>query len=61
MTCTYLVLYRKGRGRITAPSFEFWMGREKSALLSLLVAKLDEHTIEFSGASLRAMVHVGDR
>ena len=56
-----LVLYRKGGGRVTAPSFEFWMGREKSALLALLAGKLDEHAIAFSGNSLKAMVHVGDR
>jgi len=56
-----LVLYKKGGGRVTAPSFEFWRGREKSDLVLLLSAKLKEHAIAFSGASLRAMVHFGDR
>jgi hypothetical protein len=55
-----LVFYTR-TGRVSAPSFEFWVGSQRTALLTLLQSKLEERQIPVRFGSFRAMWHVGDR
>ena len=56
-----VVFYSKS-GRITAPSFEFWVGADKAHLLALLRQKLEEERhVPFQENSLRARFHIGNR
>lgn len=49
------------KGRITAPSFEFWSGPDKVAFTGLFIEMLDKRGIPFRAGSLRASMQVGDR
>jgi hypothetical protein len=54
-------LFYTRAGRVTAPSFEFWVGAQKSQLISLVASKLEERQVPFDATSVRASIHVGDR
>jgi hypothetical protein len=55
-----LVIRLRPRGRLVGPSFEFWSGPQKHAIIQFIGAKLAELRIE-GESSVRAVFQAGDR
>ena len=55
-----LVIRLRPRGRLVGPSFEFWSGPQKQALIQLIEAKRAELNFE-AKSSTRALFQAGDR